>query len=144
MLLQAQEFLHDKWFDDSRPIDWARCEEYRGIVALYTDLISLRLNRQGMTAGLVGQNVDVYHLNDDAKLIAFKRWKEGGAGDEVVVVMHFAEGEVSNIALAFRVRAFGNCDSTVIASSTMKCSIKGQLSMSKPKLKAPMDSHILR
>jgi 1,4-alpha-glucan branching enzyme len=101
MLLQAQEFLRDKWFDDSRPIDWSRSEEYRGIVALYADLISLRLNRQGMTAGLAGQNVDVYHLNDDAKLIAFKRWKEGGAGDEVVVVMHFAEGEVSDYRLGF-------------------------------------------
>ena len=68
---------------------------------MYADLIALRLNRHGMTAGLIGQNVDVYHLNGDAKLIAFRRWKEGGPGDDVVVVMHFAESELSNYRLGF-------------------------------------------
>lgn len=93
MLLQAQEFLRDKWFDDGRPIDWDRCEQYHGIVAMYRDLIGLRLNCHGTTAGLSGQHVDVYHVDDENKFIAFKRWKEGGSGDEVIVVMNFSEGE---------------------------------------------------
>ena len=32
MLLQGQEFLRDKWFDDSRPIDWSRRDDHEGIV----------------------------------------------------------------------------------------------------------------
>ena len=101
MLLQAQEFLRDKWFDDGCPIDWARCEEFRGIVAMYADLIKLRLNRNLNTAGLSGQHVDVFHLNDTDKVIAFKRWKDGGQGDDVVVVMNFAEGEAKNYRVGF-------------------------------------------
>lgn len=101
MLLQAQEFLRDKWFDDGRPIDWARCEEFRGIVAMYKDMIKLRLNRDGNTAGLSGQHVDFYHLNESEKVIAFKRWKDGGPGDDVVVVMNFAEGEVTDYRVGF-------------------------------------------
>lgn len=101
MLLQAQEFLQDKWFDDGHPINWARCEQYRGIVAMYSDLISLRLNRNSNSAGLSGQHVDVYHLDPNEKVIAFKRWKEGGPGDMVVVVMNFAEGEVKDYRIGF-------------------------------------------
>ncbi len=93
MLFQGQEFLRDKWFDDSRPIDWSRSEEYEGIIAMYTDLVRLRLNRDGVSAGLSGQHVDVFHVDDAQKLIAFRRWKEGGAGDDVLVLMNFAEGE---------------------------------------------------
>ena len=101
MLLQAQEFLRDKWFDDGFPIDWARCEQYRGIVAMYTDMIKLRLNRNSISAGLSGQHVHVYHLNDHEKVIAFNRWKEGGPGDEVVVVMNFSEGESRDYRIGF-------------------------------------------
>ncbi len=101
MLLQAQEFLRDKWFDDGDPIDWARCEEYRGIVAMYRDLIHLRLNRNSNTAGLCGQHVDLYHLNDNDKSLVFRRWKEGGPGDDVVVVINFAEGEKRDYRVGF-------------------------------------------
>ena len=93
MLFQGQEFLRDKWFDDSRPIDWSRRGEYEGVVNMYSDLTKLRLNRAGFSAGLSGQHVDVFHVDDAHKLIAFRRWKEGGAGDDVLVVMNFAEGE---------------------------------------------------
>ncbi len=101
MLLQAQEFLRDKWFDDGCPIDWARCEEFHGIVTMYTDLIKLRLNRGSSTAGLSGQHIDFYHLDDNEKVIVFRRWKAGGPGDDVVVVMNFAEGEVKDYRIGF-------------------------------------------
>jgi 1,4-alpha-glucan branching enzyme len=92
MLFQGQEFLRDQWFRDDRPIDWHRAEEYADITTLYRDLISLRLNRSGYSAGLCGQHTAVYHVNDNDKLIAMHRWQEGGAGDDVVVVFNFAEG----------------------------------------------------
>lgn len=99
MLFQGQEFLRDQWFRDDRPIDWQRAEDYAGIVALHRDLIQLRLNRGGHAAGLSGQHAAVYHVNDDAKVIVMHRWKEGGAGDDVIVVYHFAEGRLEDYAI---------------------------------------------
>lgn len=99
MLLQGQEFLRDQWFRDDRPIDWHRAEEYADITTMYRDLINLRLNREGNSAGLSGQHIAVYHVNDTDKLIAMHRWKEGGAGDDVVVVFNFAEGRKENYVI---------------------------------------------
>lgn len=99
MLLQGQEFLRDQWFRDDRPIDWHRAEEYADITTMYRDLINLRLNREGNSAGLSGQHTAVYHVNDTDKLIAMHRWKEGGAGDDVVVVFNFAEGRKENYVI---------------------------------------------
>jgi 1,4-alpha-glucan branching enzyme len=49
----------------------------------------LRLNRNGFSRGLCGQNTQVYHLHEDRKVIAFRRWDKGGPGDDVVVVANF-------------------------------------------------------
>jgi 1,4-alpha-glucan branching enzyme len=92
MLFQGQEFLSDKWFTDDRPIDWSCAEEFKGMAALYRDLIALRLNRKKQTAGLSGQHVEVFHVNDTSKLIAMRRWREGGPGDDVIAIFNFAEG----------------------------------------------------
>jgi 1,4-alpha-glucan branching enzyme len=90
MIFQGQEFLRGGWFDDSKGIDWSEEKDCEGIVRLYRDLIRLRLNRKGLTSGLTGQRIEVHHLNDTDKLIAFRRWKEGGAGDDTVIVANFA------------------------------------------------------
>lgn len=86
MLFQGQEFLEDQWFRDDDPIDWHLNEAYRGIVLLYRDLIALRLNKGGTTRGLMGQHTKVFHTNQQTGVLAFHRWMEGGAGDDVVVV----------------------------------------------------------
>lgn len=99
MLFQGQEFLRDQWFRDDRPIDWHRAEEYADITTMYRDLINLRLNKSGFSAGLTGQHTSVYHVNDNDKLIAMHRWKEGSAGDDVIVVFNFAEGRKENYVI---------------------------------------------
>jgi 1,4-alpha-glucan branching enzyme len=99
MLFQGQEFLRDQWFRDDRPIDWQRAEDYADITTLYRDLIRLRLNQGGHSAGLSGQHTSVYHVNDTDKLIAMHRWQEGGAGDDVIVVFNFAEGRKDNYTI---------------------------------------------
>ena len=101
MLFQGQEFLRDGWFDDGRPIDWSRREQYASVVRMYHDLIQLRCNRQGVTAGLCGQHTHVYHLNEEQKILAMHRWKEGGPGDDVVIVFKFSEGACSQYRLGF-------------------------------------------
>lgn len=101
MLMQGQEFLRDKWFDDGRPIDWTRAETYSSVQRLYHDLIALRLNREGLTAGLTGQFIHVYHLNNDAKILAMHRWKEenGGPGDDVVAIFKLSDGVIDDYRL---------------------------------------------
>lgn len=89
MLFQGQEFLEGGWFRDTVPVDWDQKEEFHGIVRLYRDLIRLRLNRDGFTRGLCGQFIQVYHVQEQSKVIAFHRWDKGGPADDVVVVANF-------------------------------------------------------
>lgn len=101
MLFQGQEFLEDAWFRDEEPLDWSRTIMYSGIVNLYRDLIRLRRNCYDHTRGLRGQHVNVFHVNDHDKLIAFHRWDNGGPRDDVVVVANFANRAYDSYGLGF-------------------------------------------
>ncbi len=90
MLFMGQEFLEDGFFADSDPLDWAKSTTFSGIKALYKDLIALRKNNAGLTAGLSGQSTNVYHTNNSAKMIAFHRWSSGGEKDDTIVIMNFS------------------------------------------------------
>jgi 1,4-alpha-glucan branching enzyme len=101
MLFQGQEFLEDGWFDDRAPLDWSKTRTHRGNLILYRDLIRLRRNVGRRTRGLQGEHVQVYHVNNCDKLIAFHRWQVGGPGDDVVVVMNFANRTYDAYTLGF-------------------------------------------
>ncbi|MBG6081781.1 alpha-amylase family glycosyl hydrolase [Rubrivivax gelatinosus] len=88
MIFQGQEFLQGGWFRDDVPLDWDHSQQFRGILRLYRDLIALRRNLAGKTRGLQGQHIHVYHLNNDANVLAFQRWQDHGPGDDVVVVVN--------------------------------------------------------
>ncbi len=90
MLFQGQEFLRDGWFDDTRPIDWTKADENHGVVKMVRDLIRLRLDRDGITTGLTGQRIEVPHVNQGDKVVAFRRWSDGGAGDDTLCVANFS------------------------------------------------------
>lgn len=92
MLFQGQEFLTDKWFDDGNPLDWSRKKEYEGIVQMYRDLIAIRLNKNGLTSGFTGQNIEVFHCHDEQKVVAFRRWENDNYDGDVLVVLNFSEG----------------------------------------------------
>ncbi len=91
MIFQGQEFLEDDWFHDKDPIDWTKKERFAGILKTYRDLIRLRLNHKGFTRGLCGQNVNVFHVNNNDKLVCFHRWDQSGPGDSVVIAANFAD-----------------------------------------------------
>lgn len=101
MLFQGQEFLEGGWFRDTVPVDWDQSETFRGIVRLYRDLIRLRLNQRGVSQGLCGQFTQVYHLNDERKMLAFHRWDRGGPGDDVVVIANFFHDPQDHYVLGF-------------------------------------------
>lgn len=99
MIFQGQEFLEDGWFDDTDPVDWSKLTTYAGIHDLYRDLIRLRRNWSNHTRGLRGQNTNVFHVNNSAKVIAFHRWDQGGAGDDVVVLANFSNTAFNNYTI---------------------------------------------
>jgi 1,4-alpha-glucan branching enzyme len=103
MLFQGQEFLEGEWFRDTVPLDWDQKDEFHGIVRLYRDLIRLRLNRDGFTRGLCGQFTQVFHLNEESKVIAFHRWDKGGPADDVVVVANFFHEPQDGYVIGFPV-----------------------------------------
>ncbi|MEA4943226.1 MAG: alpha-amylase family glycosyl hydrolase [Propionicimonas sp.] len=90
MIFQGQEFLEGGWFRDDVPLDWDQDQEFSGIVRLYRDLIRLRRNTAGRTAGLTGSGLTIFHNNDDANVLAFQRWRDHGPGDDVVVVANLS------------------------------------------------------
>ena len=101
MLFQGQEFLQGGWFQDTVPLDWYLSDQFRGILRLYRDLVRLRRNSAGLSRGLCGRGVKVYHVNEDTKLLAFHRWDKGGPGDDVVVVANFENKPRCDYAVGF-------------------------------------------
>jgi 1,4-alpha-glucan branching enzyme len=101
MLFQGQELLEDRWFQDKVPIDWTRIEDEGGILKMYRDLIVLRRNLLGMTRGLCGQNFQIYHVDHEAKLIAFHRWDISGPHDSVIVVVNMTNQNRDGYVIGF-------------------------------------------
>ncbi len=89
MIFQGQEVLEDGFFADDDPVDWSKEITFSGIRQMYKDMIQLRRNAYNHTRGLRGQSLNVFHVNDNEKMIAFHRWDQGGPGDDVIVVCNF-------------------------------------------------------
>lgn len=101
MIYQGQEFVEQQPFDPRLPIEWSRREMHGGIVDLYRDLIALRRNTRGRTAGLRGTGLNVHHADNTAKVIAYHRWDAGGAGDDVIVAANFTAQPIEGRAIGF-------------------------------------------
>lgn len=101
MIFQGQEFLEGGSWSDSGHLDWNKKDQFNGIWNLYQSLIRLRRNWFNNTRGLCGQNVNVYHLNNNDKLIAFHRWDNGEPGDDVVVVVNMADRSYDSYSIGF-------------------------------------------
>ena len=94
MLFQGQEMLDPRTFTFGQnvPMDWSRIQTQAGTIALYQDLISLRRNFGGHTAGLMGAHTQVYHVNDATHTLAYRRWDK--VGDDVIVAINLSSAPV--------------------------------------------------
>jgi 1,4-alpha-glucan branching enzyme len=101
MLFMGQEFLEWGSWSDAVLLDWSKATRFAGIRTLYQDLIHLRRNWFNTTRGLSGQNVNVHHVNNNDKVIAYHRWANGGPGDDVVVLVNFANRAYDSYNLGF-------------------------------------------
>jgi len=94
MLFQGQEWGEWAGIEDEQgrqvPLDWGRARRNGGMVDAFRDLIRLRRNWQDNTRGLRGPSVNVFHVNQADKVMAYHRWDRGGARDDVVVVANFS------------------------------------------------------
>lgn len=101
MIFQGQEFMTGGSFNDWQALDWSRAETYAGMVAAYQQLIALRKNTERVTAGLQGPNINLFHVNENDKVLAYHRWLGGGPKDDVVVVVNFGAAQRENYSLNF-------------------------------------------
>jgi 1,4-alpha-glucan branching enzyme len=101
MIFQGQEFLTGGYFSDTQALNWTNMQAFPGILNLYRDLTHLRRNWFNNTAGLRGQSLNVFHVNDTAKVIAFHRWDQGGPGDDVIVLANLANNSYTSYTIGF-------------------------------------------
>jgi 1,4-alpha-glucan branching enzyme len=90
MLLQGQEFMQGGSFSDWQALEWEKAEQFKGIVEATRHLVALRKNMHGNTTGLTGNSFNILHVDDGQKVLVYHRWQNGGEGDDVVVVLNFA------------------------------------------------------
>jgi 1,4-alpha-glucan branching enzyme len=102
MIFQGQETFDPRTFDFFRApeVDWNRVQTFAGALHLYHDLILLRRNVAGKTAGLLGQNCHVTHI-DGRHVLAFHRWDHGGARDDVMVVVNLSRLPLTDVNIGF-------------------------------------------
>lgn len=101
MLFQGQEFLEGGSFNDWQALEWNRSEKLSGIVLAHKHLIALRKNQYGNSRGLTGQSFRILHLNEESKVMAYHRWDQGGAGDDVIIVFNFANRQQKDYFINF-------------------------------------------
>lgn len=106
MILQGQEM--NEWipFGIDRRMNWDNLKFYfNGIYHLVGDLIRLRRNWHNNTRGLSGSHVHVCCPNEgenpDDKVVVYHRWKDGGAGDDVMVILNFSHRGYPDYRIGF-------------------------------------------
>jgi 1,4-alpha-glucan branching enzyme len=88
MLFMGEEMLATGTFAQTpAPLDWCLAAKNAPIVAFYKDAIRARRNLDGVTAGLLGPHISVFHVNEAAKVLAYRRWD--APGSDVIVVLNF-------------------------------------------------------
>jgi 1,4-alpha-glucan branching enzyme len=101
MLFQGQEFMEDGSFNDYSALDWEKANKLKGIVEAHKHLIALRKNQYSSTLGLSEHGFTVIHVNEGDKMLAYHRYSQGSPGDDVVIVLNFANKVQKNYGIDF-------------------------------------------
>ncbi|MFD2518049.1 alpha-amylase family glycosyl hydrolase [Salinimicrobium flavum] len=99
MIFQGQEFLEDEYFKDHEALDWGKFENMKGITRLAADLVKLRTGEFGATEGLRGQETEILHLNQETKILAYKRNNPGENEQPVLVIINFGNKDYENYGI---------------------------------------------
>lgn len=88
MMFQGQEWLESDYFRDDAPVDWSGADNDDADTILR--LVRLRSGRDSGAVGLRGSGFELAELDEGGKVVAYRRWREGGPGDEALVVMNLS------------------------------------------------------
>jgi hypothetical protein len=101
MVFEGQEMLENQQFDSSRPVDWTKTNTYNYIVRLYHDLINVRRDAQGYTAGLEGSLCKIFLEDNVNKLLGYRRWSSASSSQDVFVIANCSSNIQSNYSVTF-------------------------------------------
>lgn len=99
MLLQGEEFMQGGSFNDWQMLEWDKTVQFAGIVLAHQHLINLRLDTYSNTTGLTGPSINVFHQDQNNNVIAYHRWQNGGANDDVIVIANFSNQRFNSYEL---------------------------------------------
>ncbi|MEX1045521.1 MAG: alpha-amylase family glycosyl hydrolase [Chthoniobacterales bacterium] len=101
LLFMGQELLEDREFHDTNPLDWRRGESAFRSFLLHRDLVHLRRNVGGHSAGLTGVQAQVVMADEENKVLAYRRHLPGRTGDDLLVVINFSGRTLEDHAIKF-------------------------------------------
>jgi 1,4-alpha-glucan branching enzyme len=102
MIFAGSEMHEWYTFSNNQALRWSLTNENAGIVRAFADLIHLRRNLTGISAGLKQHgNVDVHHVDDAAKVVGAIRWDQGGGIDDLVIAINCSATARTGYSLAF-------------------------------------------
>lgn len=97
MLLAGSEFLQGGDFNDWNSLDWQNTQKFSGIVAAHRDLIALRTNKYGDTAGLQSGYIKVLMQDENCRVLMYQRGDDNN--QPVIVVVNFSGIKWTNYKL---------------------------------------------
>jgi 1,4-alpha-glucan branching enzyme len=107
LLFQGQEFNATERFGFDppdplpAPLDWAEATTATGagILQAYTDVVKLRTAANPVAKGLSGNNTNMFHLDDNNKVLAYHRWDQGGSQDDTIVIHNLSNQTLNDYVL---------------------------------------------
>ncbi|MEO6109774.1 MAG: alpha-amylase family glycosyl hydrolase [Candidatus Saccharimonadales bacterium] len=99
MILQGEEFLQEGNFNDWKMLEWDKTTQFAGIVLAHQHLINLRKNTYGNTTGLTGPSINIFHEDISNHVMAYHRWRDGGAHDDVLVIINCSDQRFTDYKL---------------------------------------------
>jgi len=103
-LFMGQEILEDKQWSDSTDdpnlIWWDGLEQEDSCMRDFLTYTQALLETRKQQAALCATGLNVYHVHNDNRILAFQRWVEG-QGRDVVVVVSLNDSSYWNYALGF-------------------------------------------
>ncbi|WP_116771704.1 alpha-amylase family glycosyl hydrolase [Maribacter litoralis] len=90
MLFQGQEFIEDEYFKDTEGLDWNKEKKHSGIETLISDIIKLRTGEISGGKGLRSQQIEFLHVNNNTKILAYKRFDVNDNTEPVLVILNFS------------------------------------------------------
>ena len=102
MIFAGSEMHEWYTFSNDTAIRWGRTNTYAGIVQAYSDLIHLRRNLHGITAGLKQPGkANAHHVNNTDKVVGVIRWDQGGQTDDLVLAINASATDRTGYSMPF-------------------------------------------